>query len=84
MRQYVSAYKTLAARNRLEYVDAARPQADPRSKFHALGRMNGMTRIAFMGFGEAAQSVARGLSKEAGVEGMAAYDPRFVPRKPRS
>ena len=37
-----------------------------------------MTRIAFMGFGEAAQSVARGLSKEAGVEGMAAYDPRFA------
>jgi 3-hydroxyisobutyrate dehydrogenase-like beta-hydroxyacid dehydrogenase len=37
-----------------------------------------MTRIAFLGFGEAAQSIAAGLKGKPGVEAIAAYDIRFA------
>lgn len=46
----------------------------------AAGNRNGkrlMTRIAFIGFGEAAQAMAAGLSKEPGVEALSAFDLRF-------
>lgn len=36
-----------------------------------------MTHIAFIGFGEAAQAMAAGLSKEKGVEALSAFDLRF-------
>ncbi|WP_011580419.1 MULTISPECIES: NAD(P)-dependent oxidoreductase [Chelativorans] len=37
-----------------------------------------MTNIAFIGFGEAAQAMAMGLSKEPSVEGLSAFDLRFA------
>ena len=37
-----------------------------------------MTHIAFIGFGEAAQAMANGLAKEAGVAGLSAFDIRFA------
>lgn len=37
-----------------------------------------MTRIAFIGFGEAAQAMAQGLSREHGVTDLSAFDPRFA------
>ena len=37
-----------------------------------------MTKIAFIGFGEAAQAMARGLSEEPGCSGLSAYDIRFA------
>lgn len=37
-----------------------------------------MTRIALIGFGEAAQALARGLGKEGGLDGLTAFDLRFA------